>query len=88
MVLTGELRDPVQVNGAPVPALRYDSGKACSKLASAKLTCAELGGASAVGQQHAELGCDTGTGLVLKTAFSQYALKERTGGCEARRPRR
>src|SRR5262245_25394142 len=60
-MLTGELRDAVQVYGSPVPALRHDAGKACAK----------LGVSLAVWQQHAELGCDTGTGFVLKTSFSQ-----------------
>src|SRR5262249_51849689 len=32
VVFTGELRDTVQVNGAPVPALRYDAGQACAEL--------------------------------------------------------
>src|SRR5262245_30995122 len=77
-MLTGELRNSVQVDSSPVPALRYNAGQAC----------AELRVSLTVRQQHAEFGCNTGSGFVLKTTFSQYALEECAGGSEARRPGR
>src|SRR5215813_6052711 len=68
-MLTGELRDAVEVYGPPIPALRHDAGQAC----------AELRGPLTVGQQYAELGCNTGTGLVLKAALSQHTFEECAG---------
>src|SRR5262245_12793774 len=49
VLLTVELGNAVQVNCAPVPALRYDAGQAY----------AELGFPLTVRQEHAELGGNT-----------------------------
>src|SRR6266702_4578253 len=58
-LFTSQLCDSVQVNGSPVPALRYDTGD----------TRAKLGRPAAVGQQHAELSCNAKTVFLLKTTL-------------------
>src|SRR5436309_8952155 len=78
VMITGQLCNAVQVDGAPVPALRHNAGE----------TGAKLGGSLAVRQQHAELGCDTGAVLLLKTALAQYAFQERAGCSETCGPSR
>src|SRR5215831_2040214 len=66
MLLAGELDLRVQVDGAPVPALRNDAVEDCS-------------GPMLIidpRQENAELGCDTGPGLLLQRPLAQYAFEE------------
>ena len=77
-MLTGQLCDSVQVDCAPLPALRHDAGE----------TRAKLEGPLAVRQQHAELRCNTGAGFFLKAALSQYSFREGASCGEIGKPRR
>ena len=77
MVLTRKRGRRVQMDRAPVPTLRYDPGRACSKTRSP----------NAVGQKHAKFGGDAWTGLVLKAAWPDDAFQECPRRRQARRAR-
>ena len=77
MVLTRKRGCRVQMDRAPVPTLRYDPGRACSKTRSP----------NAVGQKHAKFGGDAWTGLVLEAAWPDDAFQECPRRRQARRTR-
>ena len=65
MLLAGHGRGGVEMDGQRRPALRDDSGEAA----------AGAGVLTEGGQKEAEFRRDAGPGLVLQTAFAQYALR-------------
>ena len=58
-LITGKLHSVVQMNGPPVPPLRYYGINGCTK------TVVPI----AVRQQNTKFGSDTGTSLILKRAW-------------------
>src|SRR6516164_2267299 len=66
MLLAGEFNLRVEVDRSPVPALRDDAVKDCSR----PMLIIDPG------QENAKFGCDTGPGLLLQAAFAQHAFEQ------------